>query len=150
MKRTLFIRIGFVLILVLIGVLMFFIGKGHTIIIDNRSVGEINALSVAYFSIDGGDELEMPRRMRDQVEVTGQSHKIKVTYTDSSFKEQTIEKKVKLPLNDTMMILSIPTLVNDPSAPQETWLYHFVSEATTVDDANLTNEVVTDDMAFDF
>lgn len=146
MKRRLIIRIAFVLLLILLGVWMFFIGKQHTLLLDNMTVGDYRALDLVYVSVDGGDELELTRRMRDQAIVTSQSHRVSITYTDSSWNEVTIEKKIKFPLNENMMLLSIPTLIANPDAPQEVWLTHFESMAVTVDDSS-SDVVVTDETA---
>lgn len=146
MKRRLIIRIAFVLLLILLGIWMFFIGKQHTLLLDNMTVGDYRALDLVYVSVDGGDELELTRRMRDQAIVTAQTHTVRITYTDSSWNEVTIEKKIHIPLNENMMLLSIPTLIADPDAPQEVWLTHFESMAVTVDDS-ASDVVITDETA---
>ncbi len=145
MKKQLLIRIAFVLVLILIGVWMFFIGKQHTLLIDNKSVGDIKALDAVYVRVDNGDEIEVMRRMRDQALVTGQSHKVTITYTDSSWNEVTIEKKINIPLNENMMLLSVPVLLANPDAPQSEWLTHFESLAVTVEQSS--EDVVLDDTA---
>ncbi len=145
MKKQLLIRIAFVLVLILIGVWMFFIGKQHTLLIDNKTVGDIKALDAVYVTVDKGDEIEVLKRMRDQSLVTGQSHKITITYTDSNWNEVTIEKKINIPLNENMMLLSVPVLLSNPDAPQSEWLTHFESLAVTVDQDS--EDVVLDETA---
>ena len=51
--RKFFIRIAAVLIIIIIGVVMFFIGKEHTILIDNFSQGDYKALDYFEVSVDG-------------------------------------------------------------------------------------------------
>ncbi len=145
MKKQLLIRIAFVLVLILIGVWMFFIGKQHTLLIDNKTVGDIKALDAVYVTVDKGDEIEVLKRMRDQSLVTGQSHKITITYTDSNWNEVTIEKKINIPLNENMMLLSVPVLLSNPDAPQSEWLTHFESLAVTVEQSS--EDVVLDETA---
>ncbi len=145
MKKQLLIRIAFVLVLILIGVWMFFIGKQHTLLIDNKTVGDIKALDAVYVTVDKGDEIEVLKRMRDQSLVTGQSHKITITYTDSNWNEVTIEKKINIPLNENMMLLSVPVLLSNPDAPQGEWLTHFESLAVTVEQSS--EDVVLDETA---
>lgn len=146
MNRRIIIRIVFVLLLILLGVWMFFIGKQHTLLLDNQTVDDIRALDLVYVQVDNQPELELVRRMRDQALVTGQSHTVRITYTDSSWNEVTIEKDIHIPLNESMMLLSVPVLLSDPDAPQEEWLTHFESLAVTVEDDS-DDEVVLDENA---
>lgn len=145
--RSFYIRIAALILVILLGVWMFFIGKQHTILLDNNKVGDVRALEEVSVSVDGGPAIELYSRMRDQAVVTGQSHTLNVVFTGDDGTEYTFEKKIKLPIDENMMILYLPVLVADPNAPMETWLAHFESQAVTVDTSEEANEVVTDDMS---
>ena len=146
MNRRLIIRIAFVVLIILLGVWMFFIGKQHTLLLDNKTVGDYKALDYIYVTVDKQDELEITKRMRDQAVVTGQSHRLIVKYTDSSWNEVTLEKKIKFPLNENMMLLSLPVLIANPDAPQSEWLTHFESMAVTADTSSSEEIVTTEDV----
>lgn len=147
-NRTFFIRLTAIVLVILLAVWMFFIGKQHTILLDNKTVGDFKALSEVEVQVDKQEALFLMPRDRDQAIVTAQKHKVVIKYTDSSWNEVEIVKTVKLPLMDSMMLLSIPTLVANPDAPQSEWLTHFEIQVTPPekDEVVITDEVtlVTD------
>lgn len=117
-NRRFYVRSAAIFLLVILSVLMFNIGKQHNILLDNKTIAiedkEYKALSFVEVQIDKTESIELARRDRDQALVTGQSHKIKVIYTDSSFNEIVLERKFKVPLSEEMLILSIPSFVANP------------------------------------
>lgn len=117
-SRRFYVRSIALVLLVLLFVVMFLIGKQHSVLIDNRNVEvngiEYKALNIVEFYIDNEDGIELAKRDRDQVDVTGQSHKVKVVYTDSNWDEIELERKVKLPLNEDMLLFSIPAFIASP------------------------------------
>lgn len=147
-NRTFFIRLTAIVLVILLAVWMFFIGKQHTILLDNKTVGDFKALSEVEVQVDKQEALFLMPRDRDQAIVTAQKHKVVIKYTDSSWNEVEIVKTVKLPLSDSMMLLSIPTLVANPQAEQSEWLTHFEIQVTPPekDEVVITDEVtlVTD------
>lgn len=143
--RSFFIRIAAIIVLILIGVWMFFIGKQHTILLDNNTNGDYRALSEVEVIIDGGQGLDLYSRMRDQTRVMGQKHEIQLVY-ESNGETVTLTKTIHIPVGEVYMLLSIPYLVNNPDAPQDEWLTHFESMATTTTQ-DTSNEVVLDEMA---
>ena len=145
--RSFYIRIAAKILVILLGVWMFFIGKQHTILLDNNRYEEIRALDEVAVSVDGGEDIDLYSRMRDQAIVTGQGHTISVTYTDSSWEEHTIVRDIDIPLGENMMIIYLPYLVENPDSPQEEWLQHFESQAVTVSPSSSDSAVVTDDSA---
>lgn len=144
--RSFYIRIAAIVLVILLGVLMFFIGKQHTILLDNNKFEDIKALDEVTVAIDGIEGLPIYSRMRDQSIVTGQRHTIAVTYVDSNWEEHTFERDIKIPVGENMMILYLPYLVANPDAPQEEWLKHFESQAIVAEDPS-ADEVVLDDSA---
>lgn len=144
--RSFYIRIAAIVLVILLGVLMFFIGKQHTILLDNNKFEDIKALDEVTVAIDGVEGLPIYSRMRDQSIVTGQRHTIAVTYVDSNWEEHTFERDIKIPVGENMMILYLPYLVANPDSPQEEWLKHFESQAIVAEDPS-ADEVVLDDSA---
>lgn len=144
--RSFYIRIAAIVLVILLGVLMFFIGKQHTILLDNNKIEDIKALDEVTVAIDGVEGLPIYSRMRDQSIVTGQRHTIAVTYVDSNWEEHTFERDIKIPVGENMMILYLPYLVANPDSPQEEWLKHFESQAIVAEDPS-ADEVVLDDSA---
>ena len=144
LSRQFWIRLVAVLLIVLLGVVMYHVGKQHFILVDNKTVGDYKALQSVIVTVDKEEGLELTPRVREEVEVMGQSHKLTVTWTDRNWEEHTIEKKITLPIGELYMLLSVPYLVNDPDSPQEEWLTHFESLAVdtseTADDQVVTDE----------
>jgi hypothetical protein len=149
--RQFLIRTAAVVIVLLLGVLMYFVGRQHTVLLDNRTVTvegqEIRALQLVTVQVDRQEELELASRDRDQALVTGQRHTITVTYTDSDWNEHSFSRDFKLPVGEDMSIVSIPTLVADPDAPQGKWLQRFELPTAGVAPQAQEEEIVTDDLS---
>lgn len=132
-KRRLIVRISAVVIVLLIAVWMFFIGKQHTVLLDNKTVDDIAALDLIEVTVDKQPSIEITKRMRDQAIVTGQKHTLTIVYTDDSGNEIVLEKDISIPLGENMVLVSLPVLIANPDAPQEDWLEPFESLAVTYD-----------------
>jgi len=110
MKR-LIIRSVLVLLYVSLLVLMLITGKRHTVLIDNKDdpnglFGAINGMEVR---IDSLESAEYYPGDRDKAVVKGQRHRIKVTLFDD---EQVIEREFRIPLNQDMVLLSVPKMLS--------------------------------------
>lgn len=148
LSRQLFIRIGFVVLLIVLAVVMYHIGKQHTILIDNnRTEDGIRALDWAEVSVDGQPGLEMYPRMRDQAIVVGQKHTIEITYTNDDWEDEVISVDVTVPVNQNMVLFSLPKFLEDPSASQDVWLTPFFGMTAPVEEETTTEEVVTDEFS---
>lgn len=145
--RKFFIRIAAVLIIIIIGVVMFFIGKEHTILIDNFSQGDYKALDYFEVSVDGSPILDMSRMMREQFTVTGQKHTVLIQWEDEASGQMlAVTFKITVPLMQDMVLLSVPTFMADMNQPQSVWLTPFEPQVV-VSTAAEDNTVVTDDTA---
>jgi len=117
-KKRLIARTVAILLIVLLGFVMFRVGRKHTILLDNKTIevqGEVfKALDVVDIQINNLEELELAKRDRDKADVMGQSQKVKVTYTDSDWNETIIERKFKVPHKDVMIVFSIPAFIQHP------------------------------------
>ncbi len=134
-KKRLLLRLGVVVAILLIAVWMFFIGKMHTILLDNKTLeagGQTyKAFQIVEVQVDKTGFMELAARDRDKVTVKGQGHKVTVRYMDEYYED--IEKtwKFSVPLGSEMMLLSIPALVG--GAPEEVWLTPFTAPTFTTD-----------------
>lgn len=145
--RKIFIRIAAVLIIIIIGVVMFFIGKEHTILIDNFSQGDYKALDYFEVSVDGSPILDMSRMMREQFTVTGQKHTVLIQWEDEASGQMlAVTFKITVPLMQDMVLLSVPTFMADMNQPQSVWLTPFEPQVVVSSSAE-DNAVVTDDTA---
>ncbi|MGH0053487.1 MAG: DUF6672 family protein [Sphaerochaetaceae bacterium] len=151
LTRTFWFRLAAILVILLLSVFLFFIGKQHTVLLDNKTVTvdgqEIRALQLVEVQVNNLDSLELAARDRDMEEVTGQRHTVTVIYTDSNWEEYTIERSFKVPLMQEMVLLSIPTLVANPEAPQSLWLENYEPPTYAVTAADQEEEVVTNELS---
>lgn len=116
-KRRFYVRAAAIVIVILFGVLMAFIGKQHTILLDNKNIvidgTELKALSLVEIQVDDEPSMELAKRDRDLVLVQGQKHTVKVIYADENWNEIVLEQKFKIPFGQDMLLFSIPAFINN-------------------------------------
>jgi len=144
-------RLIAIVVVLLFAMVLFFIGKQHTVLLDNKTITvngeEIKALKMVEVQVNKLESLEFVPRDRDKVEVTRQKHTITISYTDENWEEISITRKFTLPLMEEMVIISIPTLAANPDAPQSVWLEKYELPTYAVQAAPEDEVVVTDDLA---
>ncbi len=86
---------------------VFVVGKGHTILLDNKDAEGARAIDGLVISVNGGEEIELYPGDRDKAVVAGQRHRIAV----ETFDGKKVERTIRLPIAAEMMLLSIPMLV---------------------------------------
>ncbi|NBK21318.1 MAG: hypothetical protein EOM68_04750 [Spirochaetia bacterium] len=149
--RTFLMRLIAIVVVLLLAVMLFFIGKQHTVLLDNKTLTvngeEIKALKMVEVQVNKLEALEFVPRDRDKVDVTRQKHTITVSYTDADWNEISITRKFTLPLMEEMSIISIPVLVANPNAPQSVWLEKYELPTFAVQAAPEDEVIVTDDFA---
>lgn len=150
-NRIFLMRLIAIVVVLLFAMVLFFIGKQHTVLLDNKTITvngeEIKALKMVEVQVNKLEALEFVPRDRDKVEVTRQKHTITISYTDEKWEEISITRKFTLPLMEEMVIISIPTLAANPDAPQSVWLEKYELPTYAVQAAPEDEVVVTDDLA---
>ena len=150
-NRIFLMRLIAIVVVLLFAMVLFFIGKQHTVLLDNKTITvngeEIKALKMVEVQVNKLEALEFVPRDRDKVEVTRQKHTITISYTDENWEEISITRKFTLPLMEEMVIISIPTLAANPDAPQSVWLEKYELPTYAVKAAPEDEVVVTDDLA---
>jgi len=100
-----------VLFVVYVGViaLVFNLGKGHTLILDNKDAedGSVKASESLSVSVDGQEPLDLAAGERDQAKVQGQGHRVEITVKDG----QKVERRITVPLSEDILLLSLPKLL---------------------------------------
>jgi len=137
-RRRFWIRAALVAAFIGLGVLVFILGKGHSLLVDNKDAddGSVAGLDGVTVSIDGGEPSEMYSGDRDMAKVTGQTHRVVI----ETMEGEKIERTIKMPIGRDMLLLSIPMLV----AGKEPVLVPFTPRdvAPPEDTAGNTNEFV--------
>ena len=97
-----------VLVVVYVGfmALAFYLGKGHTILLDNKDDGSVKAFENVSVSVDGEEPIEFMSGDRDMTKVRAQRHTIKINING-----KIVEKKINVPVGMEMALVSIPKLV---------------------------------------
>jgi hypothetical protein len=135
--RRLLVRAGIVLLYVFLVGLVFVLGKGHTLLVDNKSAGGAEAIDGIMVSIDGKEGMELYSGDRDIAKLKGQRHRVSVETVTG---EKKLEKTFLLPLDGDMLLLSVPRLL----AGDEGFIEPFVPR----DQPRPADEQVGDNNAF--
>lgn len=112
--------------LIAVAASLFYIGRGHTLLIDTNAVtiggAELRSFASATVSVDG-KELGFPlgRAERDMVTVSGPKHRI--TIVNDADPAEKIEKTFTIPTFMDMAIVSVPAIIGN--APREYWVTLF-------------------------
>ena len=129
-KRRLLIRLAVVVVWIGLGVVLFVMNRGHTLLVDNRNVEAlaIRAPDLIMVTVDKRKPLEFFRGDRDIFELGGGSHRIYIEFNDGT---PPFEKLFKLPLGPDMFILSIPKMINGVDPYYE--VFYTQQESRSVD-----------------
>jgi hypothetical protein len=137
--RRLLVRAGLVAVYVALVGIVFVLGKGHTLLIDNKDIvnGSRTAIDGVLVSVDGREALELYAGDRDMVLLKGQRHRVSVEPISGGDK---VERVFSLPIDTDMLLLSVPKLVGG----QEPYIETFVQR----DQPRPADEPVGDNNAF--
>ncbi|HWQ09931.1 MAG TPA: DUF6672 family protein [Holophaga sp.] len=108
-SRRMMVRGGLVVVYAILIAFVFYFGKGHTLLLDNKDSedGSLKAFEGVTVTVDDQDPIEFMSGDRDQAKLRAQSHTVKVVVTNGP----TVVKKISLPVTENMLVLSIPKLV---------------------------------------
>jgi len=111
-QRRLLIRLAVVALWISIGVVLFLFNRGHSILMDNRPVVNLNltAPNMITVIVNKKPPVELSRGEREIVnKLPGSKHKIRVEFSDG---KPPFETNIILPIRPDMFILSIPKMIN--------------------------------------
>ena len=134
-KRKWIFRGCTLLVVLLIAALMFIVGRGHTVYIDNKTL-EYNGESYGALQKSevwvGGERLsKLGKRDRTMTTVIGNSFEMKLINTVNKGDEPTeTTVKISLPYGWDGIVVNVPGYL--AGLPQEAWMTQFVSEPEPV------------------
>ena len=148
-NKTWLYRIGALVILLAICVVMFIIGRGHTIYLDNKTIEyngeEITALHKITVNVNGERIAKLSKKDRGMATCMGQKFEMELVVTkEKGDDEVTIPVTLTLPYNMDGIVINLPAYL--AGLPEEAYLSEFVSIATTEEEEE---EVVTDEFGVD-
>jgi hypothetical protein len=134
-KRKWIFRSCSLLLILLIAAVMFLVGRGHTVYIDNKTLeynGEsYNALQKVEVWVGGERLSKLAKRERTMSTVIGQGFEMKLINTVNKGDEPTEETvKISLPYGWDGIVVNVPGYL--AGLPQEAWMTEFISEPEPV------------------
>jgi len=144
-KRKWIIRGCALLVILAIAALMFLVGRGHTVYIDNKTLEFNGQTAEAYQRVEvwvGGERLsKLGKRERTMSTVIGSNFEMKLINTVNKGDEPTEEiVKISLPYGWDGIVVNVPGYL--AGLPQEAWMTEFIAEPepVTAEDEEITTE----------
>jgi len=144
-KRKWIIRGCSLLVILAIAALMFLVGRGHTVYIDNKTLEFNGQTADALQRVEvwvGGERLsKLAKRERTMSTVIGQNFEMKLINTVNKGDEPTEEiVKISLPYGWDGIVVNVPGYL--AGLPQEAWMTEFIAEPepVTAEDEEITTE----------
>ena len=126
-SRSLFQRSFVLLGFIALSIYLFYIGKGHTLLIDTNAVTingkELRSPETIEVSINGKAAESMGRAERILVLVGGPQHRITIEMISGDDKK--VEKQFTIPTFMDSAIVSVPAILGE--APTEYWVTTFTA-----------------------
>ena len=146
-KKRFFIRLATVLVLIGIAVLMYFLGRGHTVYFDNKKLDYNGTTYDTPYKVEvyvGGERVaKLYDKERGSSICIGANFKMELKVTQEKGGTETEETySIKLPYDKDGLIVNLPGL--RAGLPEDAWMSEFISteEAQPEDE-----EVVTDEFS---
>lgn len=146
-KKRFFIRLATVLVLIGIAVLMYFLGRGHTVYFDNKKLDYNGTTYDTPYKVEvyvGGERVaKLYDKERGSSICIGANFKMELKVTQEKGGTETEETySIKLPYDKDGLIVNLPGLM--AGLPEDAWMSEFISteEAQPEDE-----EVVTDEFS---
>jgi len=132
-KRKWIFRGCTLLVILLIAALMFIVGRGHTVYIDNKTLeynGETyNALQKVEVWVNGERLSKLSKRDRTMTTTIGNNFQMKLINTVNKGDEPTeVTVNLSLPYGWDGILVNIPGYL--ANLPQEAWMTEFIIEPT--------------------
>lgn len=143
--KTLLIRVCTVLVLAAIAVLMYFLGRGHTVYFDNKKLEYNGTTYDTPYKVEvyvGGERVaKLYDRERGASTCIGANFSVELVVTqEKGGSEQNFSYSFKLPYSMDGIVYNLPGLL--AGLPEEAIMSEFVS---TVEEAPADEEVITDE-----
>ncbi|MCE5235022.1 MAG: DUF6672 family protein [Clostridiaceae bacterium] len=144
-KRRFLFRAGAVAILLIIAGAMFFVGRGHTVYLDNKAI-EINGQTYTApykveVNVNGEQVAKLYDKERGKAICIGPKFTMTLAVTkDKGGSEEITTVTLRLPRNMDGITLNLPALLAE--LPEEAYLAEFVSAPVETEPVE---EIVTDD-----
>lgn len=128
-KRTLFFRIGAVVLLLVIAAVMMVIGRGHTVYFDNKTFEHEGKTYEAVYKVtcykNGEKFAKLAKRERGMVDVIGQKLKVDLeVMKEKGGKPEKMTVELALPYGEDDLVLNLPAFL--AGLPEDVYMETFV------------------------
>ena len=149
-KRQLIFRAAAIAVILVIAVIMFIIGRGHTIYFDNVSADYEGKSYDAYYKVtvikDGEKVAKLAEDERGMTDLMGQTLSMTLEITDEMGQEPHSHKvSMPIPYGIDGIVINVPELM--AGLPSQAYMSEFVPIATQEEDTD--EEVVTDEFVME-
>lgn len=147
--KTIIIRVAAVLFLVALGVLMYFLGRGHTVYIDNKKLDYEDTTYEAPYKVevyvDGERVAKLYDKERGSSICIGANFSMELVVIEEKGGDEVTEAySFKLPYDKDGLIINIPGV--RAGLPVDAYMTEFIS---TTPEEVVEEDVVTDEFAMD-
>ena len=144
-KKRFFIRLATVLVLIGIAVLMYFLGRGHTVYIDNKKLEYNGTTYDTPYKVEvyvGGERIaKLYDKERGASTCIGADFSMDLVVTqEKGGSEESYTYSIKLPYDKDGLIINIPALM--AGLGEDAYMTEFIS---TAPEETVDEEVVTDE-----
>lgn len=144
-KRKWIFRIIALIIVLIVAVIMFIVGRGHTIYFDNKSIdyngSTLKAFDKVEVKVKGEQVAKLRERDRGMYDTMGQSFDMDLIITEGDGSTKAVHVGMGLPYSIDGIVLNLPALL--AGAPEDVYMSEFVSQA--VESEAEDEEPVTDE-----
>lgn len=146
-KRQLIVRICTVLVVLILAAVMFVVGRGHTVYIDNKTLTmedgtEIKAVNKVVVTVGGEQIAKLAKRERGMATCIGQRFSMDLEITREKGDDPVTQHvELTLPYSMDGIVVNVPAWLE--GQPQSVWMSEFVSAAP--EPAEEDDGVVTDE-----
>ncbi len=149
-KRQLIFRAAAIAVILVIAVIMFIIGRGHTIYFDNVSADYEGKSYDAYYKVtvikDGEKVAKLAEDERGMTDLMGQTLSMTLEITDEKGAEPHSHRvSMPIPYGTDGIVINVPELM--AGLPSQAYMSEFVPIATSEEDTD--EEVVTDEFVME-
>ena len=149
-KRQLLFRAVAIVLILFLAVIMFIIGRGHTIYFDNKSAEYEGKNYNAYYKVTVIKDKEKVAKLaedeRGMTDLMGQTLSMTLEITDEKGQEPHSHKvSMPIPYGTDGIVINVPELM--AGLPSQAYMSEFVPIATQEEDTD--EEVVTDEFVME-
>ncbi len=135
-RRSFLFRVGTIVILIIIAVVMFIVGRGHTIYFDNKTFehgGNTYATFYKAVVFDRGTEVaKLMKRERGMATWIGQNSCMSLEVTQEKDGEPvTYPIELKLPYHMDGIVINLPAMV--AGLPEDVYMSEFIAQTPETD-----------------